>query len=97
MKLGEKFIFEGGKVQHIEKWDAGQAVRDAEKMRGVKDFTGGKLLNFVGGEVCEPQYSYPIWVEQMWATKWGVKQSDPAFESIIQLELNSGEWERFRI
>ena len=66
-------------------------------MRHKREATGGKLLNFVNDEICEPQYAYPPWGEQMWSNKWGVRQDDPAFDDVVQIELNSGEYEKFRI
>ena len=97
MKIGERFKVEDGKLIHFEAFDPNKALADATYMRHKREATGGKLLSFVNDEICEPQYAYPPWLEQMWSNKWGVKQSDPAFEDVIQIELSSGSWEKFRI
>jgi len=97
MKLGERFKVEDGKLIHFEAWDADKALSDATYMRHKREATGGKLLNFVNAEIMEPQYAYPPWLEQMWSNKWGVRQDDPAFDDVVQIELNSGEYEKFRI
>jgi hypothetical protein len=62
----------------------------------MREHKGGKLLDFVSDE-CEPQYCYPPWLEQMWAQKWGIRLDDPALEEVVQIELNSGQFEKFRI
>jgi hypothetical protein len=97
MKIGESFKVEDGKLVHFEAFDPNKALADATYMRHKREATGGKLLNFVNGEVCEPQYAYPPWLEQQWSLKWGVRQDDPAFEDVVQIELSSGSYEKFRI
>lgn len=96
-KLGEDIKIEDGKLHHVEYFSKDAALNAADHMRKVKEHTGGKLLNFVGESFGEPQYSYPPWLEQLWSQQWGVRMDDPAFEEIVQLELNSGQYERFRI
>ena len=97
MKIGESFKVEDGKLVHFESFDPNQGLADATYLRHKKEANGGKLFSFMGAEICEPQYAYPPWVEQTWALKWGVRQDDPAFEDVVQIELSSGSWERFRI
>ena len=97
MKLGSYFKEEDGRIYHVEQWDAARALKEAEYLRHMKEAKGGKLLDFAHGEVVEPKYCYPPWLEQIWSQRWGVKQDDEAFESIVQLELQSGEYERFRL
>jgi hypothetical protein len=98
MKIGEDIQFdEHGRLVHIKAYDPNVGLEVAEKMRHAKDAKGGKLLNFVGKEFGEPQYSYPMWLEEVWSQRWGVRLDDPAFEEVIQIELNSGEYEKFRI
>ena len=96
MKIGESFKVEDGKLIHFERHDPNPALAQANYLRHKKEATG-KIIDFVGAEICEPQYAYPPFIEQMWSNKWGVRQDDPAFEDVIQIELNSGEYEKFRI
>ena len=96
MKVSEEIKFQDGKLLHIEKFSDSAAFSAAEQARAVKEHTGGKLLDFVSGE-STPQYSYPMWLEQKWSQVWGVRMDDPAFEDVVQMELNSGEYEHFRI
>lgn len=97
MKLSEEFHFkDDGTLLHVEKFSHSAAFSAAEQARAIKQHTGGKLLDFVSGE-STPQYSYPLWLEQKWSQTWGVRLDDPAFEDVVQLELNSGRWEKFRI
>ena len=97
MKIaGTLEIQDDGSLLHIEKFSDSHAFSEAEHARAAREHKGGKLLDFVSYE-CEPQYCYPPWLEQMWAQKWGVRLDDPAIEDVVQIELNSGEYERFRI
>ena len=96
MKVSEEIKFQDGKLLHIEKFSDSAAFSAAEQARAVKEHTGGKLLDFVSGE-STPQYSYPMWLEQQWSQVWGVRQDDPAFEDVVQMELSSGKYEHFRI
>ena len=96
MKVSEEVKIQDGKLLHIEKFSDNAAFSAAEQARAVKEHTGGKLLDFVSGE-STPQYSYPMWLEQKWSQVWGVRMDDPAFEDVVQMELNSGEYEHFRI
>ena len=50
------------------------ASKEAEYLRHMKEAKGGKLLDFAHGEVVEPKYCYPPWLEQQWSQKWGVRQ-----------------------
>lgn len=97
MKIGEGLKFEDGKILHQEAWDPNVGLDDAQKAREAKEMSGGKLLDFVGGHIGEPQYSYPMWLEQLWSQQWKVSMDDPAFEDIVQMELASGQYERFRL
>ena len=97
MKLGENIFFQDGKLVHQEAWDPNEGLRTAERMRAVKEHTGGKLLNFTSEEFGEPQYVYPPWLEQLWSQNWGVRIDDPAFEDVVQMELQSGQYEKFRV
>ena len=97
MKVGEKIEFINGNLVHHEAWDPNDGLKQAERMRHAKEHKGGKLLNFVGESFGEPQYSYPAWLEQLWSQNWGVRMDDPAFEDVVQMELNSGQYEKFRI
>ena len=96
MKVGESFKIEDGRLVHIEKHDPNPYLGQATYLRHKKEATG-KLFNFVNDEICEPQYAYPPFLEQVWSQRWGVRQDDPAFDDVIQIELNSGAYERFRI
>ena len=96
MKVSEEVKIQDGKLLHIEKFSDSAAFSAAEQARAVKQHKGGKLLDFVSKE-STPQYSYPMWLEQMWSNRWKVRMDDPAFEDIVQLELNSGLYEKFRI
>ena len=98
MKIsGTLEIQDDGSLLHIEKFSDGHALNQAEYLRATKAHKGGKLLDFVSDEIGEPQYAYPPWLEQMWAQKWGISLQDPALDHVIQVELNSGDYERFRI
>ena len=98
MKIGEDIQFDDqGRLVHIQKWDPNVGLQVADHMRKVKEFKGGKLLDFTSKEFGEPQYSYPMWLEEVWSQRWGVRLDDPAFEDVVQIELNSGEYEKFRI
>ena len=97
MKIGENIQIVNGNLVHNEVWDPNVGLKQAERDRHAIQASGGKLLNFVSDEVMEPQYSYPAWLEQEWSYRWGVRMDDPAFDDVIQLELNSGSYERFRI
>ena len=96
MKIGESFKVEDGKLIHFEAFDPNQGLADAQYMRHKREATG-KLFSFMGEEISEPQYAYPPWLEQQWSLRWGVRMDDPAFDDVIQIELNSGDYERFRI
>ena len=96
MKISGELKFQDGKLLHIEKFSDNAAYSAAEQARAIKKHKGGKLLDLVSGE-STPQYSYPLWLEQMWAQRWGLRLDDPALEDVIQIELNSGEYEHFRI
>ena len=96
MKVGESFKIEDGRLVHIEKHDPNPYLGQATYLRHKKEATG-KLFNFVNDEICEPQYAYPPFLEQVWSQRWGVRQDDPAFDDVIQIELSSGDYERFRI
>ena len=96
MKVSEEIKFQDGKLLHIEKFSDSAAFSAAEQARAAKELKGGKLLDFVSGE-SEPQYSYPMWLEQMWSNRWKVRMDDPAFDDVVQMELNSGQYEKFRI
>jgi len=98
MKISGKLEIQGdGSLLHIEKFSDGHAVNEAEYLRATKNHKGGKLLDFVSEEIGEPQYAYPPWLEQVWAQKWGITLQDPALDHVVQVELNSGEYEKFRI
>jgi len=96
VKVSGELKIQDGKLLHIEKFSDNAAYSAAEQARAIKRHKGGKLLDFVSGE-STPQYSYPPWLEQMWAQRWGLRMDDPALEDVIQIELNSGEYEHFRI
>lgn len=97
MKISEEFHFkDDGTLLHVEKFSHSAAFSAAEQARAVKEHTGGKLLDFVSKE-STPQYSYPLWLEQKWSQAWGVRMDDPAFDDVVQMELNSGKYEHFRI
>ena len=96
MKVSGELKIQDGKLLHIEKFSDNAAYSAAEQARAIKKHKGGKLLDFVSGE-STPQYSYPLWLEQQWAQQWGLRMDDPALEDVIQLELNSGQYEKFRI
>ena len=96
MKVSEEIKFQDGKLLHIEKFSDDAAYSAAEQARAIKKHKGGKLLDFVSGE-STPQYSYPLWLEQKWAQQWGLRMDDPALDDVIQIELNSGKYEQFRI
>ena len=97
MKIGESFKVEDGRLIHKEAFDPNKALADATYMRHKREATGGKLFSFMGTEICEPQYAYPPWLEQVWSNRWKVRMDDPAFDDVVQIELNSGEYEKFRI
>ena len=96
MKIGESFKIEDGRLVHIEKHDPNPFLGQATYLRHKKEATG-KIFNFVNDEICEPQYAYPPFLEQVWSQRWGVRMDDPAFDDVIQIELSSGDYERFRI
>ena len=96
MKIGESFKIEDGRLVHIEKHDPNPYLGQATYLRHKKEATG-KIFNFVNDEICEPQYAYPPFLEQVWSQRWGVRMDDPAFDDVIQIELSSGDYERFRI
>ena len=96
MKISGELKIQDGKLLHIEKFSDNAAYSAAEQARAIKKHKGGKLLDFVSEE-STPQYSYPPWLEQLWSQNWGVRMDDPAFEDVVQLELQSGNYERFRI
>ena len=96
MKVGESFKIEDGRLVHIEKHDPNPYLGQATYLRHKKEATG-KIFNFVNDEICEPQYAYPPFLEQVWSNKWKVRMDDEAFDDVIQIELNSGQYERFRI
>jgi hypothetical protein len=97
MKIsGELKFQDDGTILHVEKFSDSAAFSAAEQARAIKKHKGGKLLDFVSEE-STPQYSYPLWLEQMWSNRWKVRMDDPAFDDIVQLELNSGQYEKFRI
>ncbi len=95
MKIRDEWKFEGSSIVRVEDWDSRAECDSAGRIR---DFhrSGGKLLNFLNSE-CEPQYAYPPHLELEWSRKWGVSMDDPAFDSIIQMELNSGNYEKLRV
>ena len=97
MKIsGELKFQDDGSILHIEKFSDSAAYSAAEQARAIKKHKGGKLLDFVSEE-STPQYSYPLWLEQKWAQDWGLRMDDPALEDVIQIELNSGQYEHLRI
>ena len=97
MKLAGDIKFnDDGSILHVEKFSDSAAFSETDHARAAREHKGGKLLDFVSNE-SEPQYCYPPWLEQLWSNKWKVRQDDPAFENVIQLEFQSGEWERFRV
>ena len=93
---GELKFQEDGSILHVEKFSDSAAYSAAEQARAIKAHKGGKLLDFVSEE-STPQYSYPLWLEQKWAQSWGLRMDDPALEDVIQIELQSGNYEKFRI
>ena len=97
MKIGESLQIVNGNLVHNEAWDPNVGLKQAERDRHAIQAKGGKLLNFVGEDIGEPQYSYPAWLEQLWSQQWGVRMDDPAFDDVIQMELNSGQYEKFRV
>jgi len=97
MKVAGKLeIQSDGSLLHVEKFSDSAAYSAAEQARAIVEHKGGKLLDFVSEE-STPQYSYPLWMEQKWASEWGLRMDDPALEEVIQIELNSGLYEHFRI
>ena len=96
MKIGESFEVQDGRLLHIEKHDPNPYLDQATYLRHKREATG-KIFNFMGEKIAEPQYAYPPFLEQVWSNKWGVRQDDEAFDSIVQIELNSGDYEKFRI
>lgn len=97
MKVGERFKIEDGRLVHLEAFDPNDGLRQAEYMRHAKEAKGGQLLSFISEEFGDPQYSYPPWLEQVWSNKWKVRMDDPAFEDVIQIELSSGAYEKFKL
>lgn len=93
---GELKFQDDGTILHVEKFSDSAAYSAAEQARAIKAHKGGKLLDFVSEE-STPQYSYPLWLEQKWAQDWGLRMDDPALEDVIQIELNSGQYEYLRI
>ena len=97
MKVAGKLEIQGdGSLLHVEKFSNEAAYNAADEARAIKEHKGGKLLDFVSEE-STPQYSYPLWLEQQWAQQWGIRLDDPALEDVIQIELQSGRYEKFRI
>ena len=93
---GELKFQDDGSILHVEKFSDSAAYSAAEQARAIVDHKGGKLLDFVSEE-STPQYSYPLWLEQKWAQQWGLRMDDPALDDVIQIELQSGNYEKFRI
>jgi hypothetical protein len=93
---GELKFQDDGSILHVEKFSNEAAYSAAEEARAIKKHKGGKLLDFVSEE-STPTYSYPLWLEQKWAQQWGLRLDDPALDDVIQIELQSGNYEHFRI